>query len=71
MQPEEYRVFSMAAQERTRALLEGAGFGDIRTDEVGVRFPFRDVDEYVRWAIDMAAPSRSSSAGFPRTSAKR
>jgi len=49
-------VFSMASEERTRALLEGAGFADIRTDEVDVRFPFRDVDEYVRWAIDMAGP---------------
>jgi SAM-dependent methyltransferase len=49
-------VFSMAAEERTHALLEGAGFGEIRTDEVGVRFPFRDIDEYVRWAIDMAGP---------------
>jgi SAM-dependent methyltransferase len=49
-------VFSMAAPERTRALLEGAGFAEIRTEEVGVRFPFRDVDEYMRWAIDMAGP---------------
>jgi SAM-dependent methyltransferase len=49
-------VFSMAAPERTRALLEGAGFTEIRTEEVAVRFPFRDVDEYMRWAIDMAGP---------------
>jgi ubiquinone/menaquinone biosynthesis C-methylase UbiE len=49
-------VFSMAAEERTRALLEGAGFEDIRTEEVDVRFAFADLDDYVRWAIDMAGP---------------
>jgi SAM-dependent methyltransferase len=49
-------VFSMAAPERTRALLEGAGFVEIRTEEVGMRFMFRDVDEYMRWATEMAGP---------------
>ena len=41
------------SEERTRALLAGAGFGEIRTDEVQVLFRFRDVDDYVGWAIDM------------------
>jgi SAM-dependent methyltransferase len=49
-------VFSMASEERTRTLLEGAGFGEISTEDVDVRFPFDDVDDYVRWAIDMAGP---------------
>jgi len=49
-------VFSMAAPARVRALLEGAGFEKIRTDEVGVAFLFRDVEDYVQWAIDMAGP---------------
>ncbi len=49
-------VFSMAAEERTRALLAGAGFEEIRTDEVEVQFRFSDVDDYVQWAIDMAGP---------------
>ena len=49
-------VFSMADEERTRALLAGARFEEIRTNEVEVRFRFSDVDDYVRWAIDMAGP---------------
>ena len=46
----------MAAPERVRALLEVAGFEKIRTDEVGVEFLFRDIEDYVQWAIDMAGP---------------
>jgi SAM-dependent methyltransferase len=49
-------VFSMAAPERVRAPLEGAGFENVRTDEVGVEFLFRDIEDYVQWAIDMAGP---------------
>jgi SAM-dependent methyltransferase len=49
-------VFSMAAEERTSGLLERAGFEEVRTDNVGVRFGFRDVGDYVAWAIDMAGP---------------
>jgi SAM-dependent methyltransferase len=47
-------VFSMADPERVRTLLEGAGFEKIRTDEVRVEFLFRDIEDYVQWAIDMA-----------------
>jgi SAM-dependent methyltransferase len=46
--------FSMASEERTRALLEDAGFTEVRTDEVSVRFPFRDIDEYERWVTDLS-----------------
>ena len=49
-------VFSMANEERTGALLHGAGFGSVRTDEVPVRFAFRDVDDYEQWVIDVAGP---------------
>jgi SAM-dependent methyltransferase len=49
-------VFAMASEERTRALLDRAGFTDVRTEEVSVRFAFRDVDDYVRWVIDVAGP---------------
>jgi ubiquinone/menaquinone biosynthesis C-methylase UbiE len=49
-------VFSMAAEERSRGLLAGAGFDEIRTDEVEVRFRFSDVDDYMQWATDMAGP---------------
>ncbi len=49
-------VFSMASEERTRALLDGAGFSSIRTEDVPVRFAFRDLDDYEQWVIDVAGP---------------
>jgi SAM-dependent methyltransferase len=49
-------VFSMATEERTRGLLEGAGFADVRLEEVHVRFTFRDLNEYESWALDTAGP---------------
>ncbi|MGH3133265.1 MAG: class I SAM-dependent methyltransferase [Gaiellaceae bacterium] len=58
-------IFSMASEEHTRTLLAGAGFTDVRTDEVAVQFRFRDVDDYVRWAIDMAGPIAIVIAGLP------
>jgi ubiquinone/menaquinone biosynthesis C-methylase UbiE len=55
-EPEAPGVFSMASEERTRALLDGAGFGSVRTEEVPVRFAFRDLDHYEQWVIDVAGP---------------
>lgn len=49
-------VFSMAGEESTRALLDGAGFSSICADEVPVRFAFRDIDDYEQWVIDVAGP---------------
>jgi SAM-dependent methyltransferase len=49
-------VFSMGSEERTRALLEGAGFGEVRIEEIAVRFAFSDVDDYVSFVIDTAGP---------------
>jgi ubiquinone/menaquinone biosynthesis C-methylase UbiE len=48
--------FSMASEERTRSLLEEAGFGTVRTQEATVRFAFSDVDDYLRFATDTAGP---------------
>jgi len=45
-------IFSMASEERTRELLEEAGFASVRMEEVPVRFTYRDVDDYVRRARD-------------------
>src|SRR5918996_520543 len=45
-------VFSMASEERTRALLAGAGFRSVRTDEVPVRFDFRGLEDYEQWVVD-------------------
>ena len=48
--------FSMASEVHTRALLTGAGFTAVRTDEVSVHFSFRDLDDYMSYASDTAGP---------------
>lgn len=53
-EPEAPGIFSMASEERTRALLEGAGFTSVRTEEVPVRWVFRNLDEYERWVTEVA-----------------
>jgi SAM-dependent methyltransferase len=50
-------IFTMASEERTRALLEGAGFTSVRTAEVPVLFSFRDLDEYETWVMEVAGAS--------------
>ena len=55
-EPEAPGVFSMASEERVRALLEAAGFTDARLEEVPVRFAFSDFDEYERFATETAGP---------------
>jgi len=45
-------IFSMASEERVRALLDHAGFTGVRMEEVPVRFSYRTVDDYVRRARD-------------------
>jgi SAM-dependent methyltransferase len=49
-------AFSMASPERTTALLEGAGFTDVRTEEVPVRFSVPDADGYMSLIADTAGP---------------
>jgi SAM-dependent methyltransferase len=58
-------VFGMASEERTRLLLDAAGFSSIRTEEVPVRFVFRDIDDYERWAIEVADPFAMVMRGLP------
>ena len=58
-------VFSMASEERTRALLADAGFTDVRTDEVSVGFPFRDLEEYERWVSDLSGSFATVLRGLP------
>jgi ubiquinone/menaquinone biosynthesis C-methylase UbiE len=48
--------FSMASPDRTRALLEGAGFSVLTVDEIPIEFRFRDVDEYVSFMSDTTGP---------------
>jgi ubiquinone/menaquinone biosynthesis C-methylase UbiE len=48
--------FSMASAERTTELLRGAGFAEVRTEEVAVRLAVPDADEYVALTADVAGP---------------
>lgn len=48
--------FSMASSERTEALLSGAGFGEVRTEEVTGVFAVANVDEYLSFIADTAGP---------------
>lgn len=54
--PEGPGIFSMSSDERTTALLEQAGFDEVRTEEVPARFAFDDVDEYLNFVGDTAGP---------------
>lgn len=43
----------MAGEDRTMGLLQAAGFSMVRTDQVAVRFPFADLDEYLQWVTEV------------------
>jgi hypothetical protein len=49
-------VFRMAGPEYTTALLEGAGFVEVRTELVPVHFPFPTAEEYLSIVSDTAGP---------------
>jgi ubiquinone/menaquinone biosynthesis C-methylase UbiE len=57
--------FAMASEDRVRALLEGAGFTAVRTEEVPVVFTFRDIDDYTAYATDMGGPAALVLPGLP------
>ena len=63
-------AFSMASEERTRELLEGAGFTAVRIEEVAVQWRFRDLDEYQRWLMDVSASLALVIRGLPAEEAK-
>lgn len=54
--PEAPGPFSLADADRLTRLLRGAGFEDVRTEPVDVRFVFAGVDECVAIAADTAGP---------------
>jgi ubiquinone/menaquinone biosynthesis C-methylase UbiE len=47
-------IFSMASEERTRTMLDGAGFTSLRTEEVPVLFEFGACEDYEQWMMDVA-----------------
>jgi SAM-dependent methyltransferase len=63
--PEAPGVFSMASEERTGALLNRAGFRSVRTEQVPVRFTFRNLADYEQWVIDVAGPFAMVVRGLP------
>jgi ubiquinone/menaquinone biosynthesis C-methylase UbiE len=60
-------AFSMASPERTTALLEGAGFSGVRTEEVPVAFEPPDVEEYLSLISDTSGPLGLALRGLPET----
>jgi hypothetical protein len=58
-------VLSMASEERTRALLDGAGFRSVRTAEVPLHFGFRSLEDYEQWVIDVGRPFAVLVRGLP------
>jgi SAM-dependent methyltransferase len=54
--PEGPGSFSMASEQRTRGLLEGARFDAVRVEEVPLRFDFADIEECVALLADTAGP---------------
>jgi SAM-dependent methyltransferase len=48
--------FSLGSEERLRVLVGGAGFGDVRVEEVAVRFAIASVGEYLEIVADTAGP---------------
>jgi hypothetical protein len=45
-------MFALSDDERVRSLLRAARFTDVLIEDVPVRFPYGDVDEYVASAVD-------------------
>ena len=54
----------MASKQRTRVLLEGAGFTVVHMADVPVRFSFRDLDNYEAW-IREVTPFGAALVGVP------
>jgi ubiquinone/menaquinone biosynthesis C-methylase UbiE len=57
--------FALASEQQTRALLECAGFTAVHTQEVPVRFTFRDLDDYTTYATDTGGPAALVLRGLP------
>jgi ubiquinone/menaquinone biosynthesis C-methylase UbiE len=57
--------FSLAGAEKLRALLNQAGFTAVRIEEVAVRFPFPDIDDFLAMATDTGGPIAPVLRGLP------
>ena len=57
--------FAMADEQHTRALLANAGFHAVRTEEIPVRFVFRDLDDYSTFTTDTGGPAAQVLRDMP------
>jgi ubiquinone/menaquinone biosynthesis C-methylase UbiE len=57
--------FALASEQQTRALLERGGFTTVHTQEVPVRFAFRDINDYTTYATDTGGPAALVLRGLP------
>ena len=64
-EPGDPSPFAMSSEERTRTLLDSAGFTAVRTEAVPVRFVFRDFDDYTAYATDTGGPAALVLQGLP------
>ena len=62
--------FAMADEAGTRALLADAGFPSVRTEEIPVRFAFRDLDDYTTFSTDTGGPAALALRGLPERRAR-
>ena len=58
-------IFAMASPDRTKTLLEAAGFTEGRTEEVPVSFVLPDADEYLSVVSDTAGPLALALRALP------
>ncbi len=60
-------IFAMASEQRTRALLEGAGFTAVRTAELPVRWAYADLDAYDRWLEEVTGGLARAVRALPES----
>ena len=61
----------MASPERVEGLLRGAGFDEVRSEEVALRFALPDVDEYLSLIADTGVRSGSRCGDWRNPIARR
>ena len=57
--------FTLAGEEHTRALLEGAGFTTVRSEEIPIHFSVRDIHDYTDYTTDTGSPAALALRGLP------
>jgi ubiquinone/menaquinone biosynthesis C-methylase UbiE len=63
--PEALGIFAMANPERIRKLVMGAGFAEPEIEEVSLRWPFTDQDDYWQFLIEVAGAISSVLQTLP------